>query len=284
MGLLEFLGRRRTARVLAVAGALALMGVVPALAQTETGPPKHDADKLAKTLANPIASLVSIPIQNDWNENVGLNNEGRQYVFQLQPVLPFKLNDDWNLITRVIVPIIGQPVLIEGVPPTFGAGDITPSFFFSPARGRLIWGVGPAFNLPVTSDPFLGSGKYSMGPTGVALMQEGHWTFGALVNQFWSVGGDTGRGDVNQLFLEPFISWSRDGWTFSVNSESTLKWKEEGDARWQVPINVDVSKLIVVGHRPISVKAGPRFYASRVPGGPNWGFRISLTLLFPLAH
>jgi hypothetical protein len=284
--------------VLGVAGALALMCVGPALAQGEPGPQEpaqapqvtvqaggvatavHDSEALAQKLNNPVAALVSVPFQFNWDEGLGPDDEGRRFLLNIQPVMPFKLNDDWNLIARVIMPFIGQPVLIEGAEPSFGMGDITLSTFFSPNKGGLIWGAGPVVLLPVTSDPLLGSGKYGLGPSVVVLKQEGPFTVGALWNQVWSVGGDAGRNDVNQMFLQPFISWGKKGWTLAANTETSINWEAESD-QWTVPINLTVSKVVEIGTHPLSVGAGVRYYADAPPGGPSWGFRLFMTLLFP---
>jgi hypothetical protein len=277
---------------LGAAVALVLAGVSPALAQTapdgETPPQAPPAaagaggaTELAKELSNPVASLVSIPFQLNWDEGLGPDEQGRRFLMNFQPVMPFKLNDDWNLIARVIVPVLAQPVLFEGGQPTSGLGDLLVSGFISPSRGGLTWGVGPVIGLPVSSDPALGSGRYTLGPTAVVLKQAGPWTVGALVNHLWSVGGDPGRKDVNQTFLQPFLAWGRSGWTLSINAESAANWEAEDGQEWTVPINVMVSKVVALGKRPISIQVGPRFYAQQPEGGPKWGFRAALTLIFP---
>ena len=238
------------------------------------------ADDLAKSLANPVASLISVPFQMNWDTGIG-PEKGRRFILNFQPVLPFSVNDDWNLIARIITPVIGQPVLVAGGQPSFGLGDILVSGFFSPKRGSIIWGVGPIVGLPVTSDPALGSGTFNLGPTGLVLKQTGPWTVGALFNHVWSVGGDTGRADVNQTFLQPFVTYSKSGWSFAINSEAVANWKAAGGEQWTVPVNFSVSKVLKLGNKPISMGAGPRFYAKTPTGGPSWGFRWNITLLFP---
>lgn len=282
-----------------LAVALALACASPVLAQSAQGPETPaqtqapgvgaggvaaapgGSEALAKQLSNPVASLVSVPFQLNWDHGLGPDDEGRRFLMNFQPVMPFKLNDDWNLIARVIVPILAQPVLVEGGQPSSGLGDLLISGFLSPSRGGLTWGVGPVIGLPVSSDPVLGSGKYNLGPTAVVLKQAGPWTMGALVNHVWSIGGDAGRADVNQTFLQPFVAYGKKGWTFTVNSESTANWKAESGDKWTVPINVSLSKVVKLGKRPMSIGAGPRFYVDAPSGGPSWGFRLNLTLLFP---
>ena len=253
----------------------------PAVGAGGTTAAPGGSEALAKQLSNPVASLVSVPFQLNWDEGLGSDDEGRRFLLNFQPVLPFKLNEACNLIARVITPVLAQPVLVEGGEPRFGLSDIVLSFFLSPSKGGLIWGAGPVIALPVTYDPVLGSGKYGLGPTVVVLKQSGPFTYGALVNHVWSIGGDAGRADVNQTFLQPFVAYGKKGWTISVNSESTANWKAESGEKWTVPINVSLSKVVKLGRRPMSIGAGPRFYVDAPSGGPSWGFRLSLTLLFP---
>jgi hypothetical protein len=162
---------------------------------------------LATKLSNPISDLVSVPFQFNWEQNVGPSKLTR-FVLNIQPVIPFNVSDDLNLIVRIIAPLISQPPLSDGGTATSGIGDITTSFWFSPSKSRrLTRGAGPAFVLPSTSEPTFGSGKWSAGPTAVALKQTGSWTVGGLWNQVWSFSGDPSRSDVNQMFLQPFVSY-----------------------------------------------------------------------------
>jgi hypothetical protein len=239
------------------------------------------AAELAKKLSNPLASMISVPFQFNWEHGLGYNDDGRRFLMNFQPVMPFQLNPEWNLIARVIAPFIAQPVLFEDGSPTFGMGDIVVSGFFSPNKPGFTWGVGPVISLPTTSDPLLGSGKYSLGPTLVMLAQKGPWTYGALANQLWSVGGDKGRADVNQTLLQPFLAYGKQGWTLTVNAEASANWKASDGNEWTVPIFLGVSKVTSLGGRPISLQAGPRFYVESPEGGPEWGFRVGLTLIIP---
>jgi hypothetical protein len=171
--------------------------------------------------------------------------------------------------------------LFEGGAPAFGVSDILTSFFFSPRRGGLIWGVGPVISLPSTSVPTLGTEKWSAGPTVVALKQDGRWTYGALWNQVWSFSGNATRNDVNQMFLQPFLSYQATPTvTLTVQSETTANWEVDED-RWTVPINTIVSKLSSFGVFPASYQFGFGVWASHPQTGPSWRLRSSIVLLLP---
>ena len=244
---------------------------------------EHDTAELAKQLSNPVASLVSVPFQFNWEQNVGPSDLTR-FILNVQPVMPFSVNEDVNLIVRVIAPLISQPPLVADGEPTFGIGDITTSFFVSPSKSkRMIWGAGPVFVLPSTSEPTLGSGKWSAGPTIVALKQAGPWTVGALWNQVWSFSGDATRPDVNQMFLQPFVSYqTTQTVTLTAQSETTANWEVDDD-RWTVPINFVVAKLSSFGSFPASYQLGFGAFAVHPEIGPSWKLRAAIVVLLPRA-
>jgi hypothetical protein len=147
--------------------------------------------RFSKVLNNPVSSMVSVPLQFNWDQGVGVNDDLRTTI-NFQPVIPVRLTQDVNLITRFILPYVSQPVLVPGGDTANGTSDILLSLFLSPSKaGKVIWGVGPVFSIPTTTDPMLGSGKWSAGPTGLVLKQSGPWTYGVLVNHLWSFA-DTG--------------------------------------------------------------------------------------------
>ena len=252
------------------AAALVFCAAVPGSAQTPPsnapaaaaapGPGGESAD-LAKKLANPISDLVSVPFQFNWEQGVGPEEQTR-FILNVQPVMPFSLNKDWNLIVRVITPLVSQPALFPGGAPAFGVSDVLASFFFSPSRASsFTWGIGPVISLPSTTLPTLGTEKWSVGPTIVALKQAGPWTAGALVNQVWSVAGNADRDDVSQMFFQPFVAHtSKILWTVTLNSEMSANWKAEDD-KWTVPINLTFSKLSSFGPFPASYQFGFGVYA-----------------------
>ena len=241
------------------------------------------ADELAKQLANPIASLISVPLQYNYDENIGPDDKGTRHTTNLQPVAPFSISEDWNLISRTILPLIDQTDIAPGTGNQSGTGDVVQSLFFSPkepSESGWIWGVGPVFLLPTASDDLLGSDQWGMGPTAVALRQSGPWTYGALVNHIEHVTTDRGHADVSATFLQPFLVYGLPGGiSIALNSETTYDWEGEEAA---VPINLQMNKVSKIGSQMIQFGGGVRYWAESSDAGPEgWGARLNLVLLFP---
>jgi hypothetical protein len=248
----------------------------------QEAPAAPDADALAKSLSNPVAALISVPLQFNYDTGFGIDGDGDRWSLNAQPVIPITLNDDWNLISRTIFPMIYQTDVV-GNGSDSGIGDITQSLFFSPKKPTAsgwIWGVGPAFLLPTASEDVLGTEQWAIGPTAVVLKQtESGLTYGALVNYLVSFAGDNDRADVNSVFLQPFLSKALGkGRTVTVNLEGTRDF--EGDA-WNVPINFTYSKVTKIGGQLVSFAGGARAYLETPAGGPDWGVRFVVTLLYP---
>lgn len=241
------------------------------------------AAELAKKLANPIASLISVPLQYNYDEYGGVNDGASVSRLNIQPVIPISLSENWNIITRTIVPLIDQQDFPVPARNESGLGDITASQFFSPKKPTAsgwIWGAGPVEVLPTASEEVLGSEKWGVGPTAVALKQVGPVTFGFLTNHIWSVAGEEDRSDINATFLQPFVSYiTKTKTTFGVNTESTYDWVNE---EWTVPVNVSVAQLFKIGPQIMQLSLGGRYWADSPDGGPeDWGARAQLTFLFP---
>lgn len=252
---------------------------------SQAQPAGGDADaaakesELVKKTLNPVANLISVPIQNNWDFGIG-PADARRYTANIQPVIPFTLNQDWNLITRTILPVVYQESRFTGDGSHSGLGDVSQSFFLSPKDpvGGWILGGGPVLLYPSATDRVLGNGKWGAGPTAVALRQDNGFTYGVLANQVWSYAG-WGNREVNASFLQPFVGYTTKTYTtFMVNTESTYDWQAR---QWSVPMNFMITQMLKVGNQPLSLQLGYRYYADGPKGGPDWGLRFAVTLLFP---
>lgn len=244
--------------------------------------PASDSESLAKSLSNPVASLISVPFQANMDFGSGLTDDGNRMSLNIQPVIPIGITENTNMIVRTIMPIVLQTNLRGDNATDFGLGDVTQSFFFSPKKpgsSGIIWGVGPVFLYPTGTSKYTGGDEWGVGPTIVVLKQFGPTTVGALANHIWSVAGSDSRPDVSATFIQPFISYTtKRATTYSLNTESSYDWKSE---QWSVPINVSVSQLVKIGKQPVSFALGGRYYIVRPDFGPDWGARFVTTLLFP---
>ena len=247
----------------------------------DSGDEKAQAAELAKKLSNPVASLISVPIQENWDFGIGKTN-AQKHTINIQPVIPVSLNEDWNLITRTILPVTYLQSPVRGGEDEFGLGDIVQSFFLSPKEPvkGLILGGGPVFLYPSsTNDVPLGSEKFGLGPTIVLLKQKKGWTVGLLGNHIWSVAGNSNRKEVNATYLQPFMNYTTKKFTtLGVSTESTYDWDNQ---QWTAPILASVSQLVKIGKMPISLGLGGGYYIDSPTGGPEWKLRFSVTFLFP---
>ncbi|NRG17746.1 transporter [Rhizobiales bacterium] len=244
----------------------------------------QDAD-LAKKLSNPVASLISMPFQFNYNTGYG-PADGDNVTLNIQPVIPISLNEKWNLISRTIVSVVWQDDIVGNSGTQFGLSDTTQSLFLppkDPGPCGIIWGLGPVFLLPTGTDSLLSTEKWGAGPTGVVLKQSGPWTYGILGNHFWSFAGDSSRSEVNSTFLQPFLAYTTPtAGTFTLNSESTYDWTNN---EWSIPINAMVAKVVRFGEQPVSFQAGVRYWADSAPGGPGGlGARFTVAFLSPTGN
>jgi hypothetical protein len=261
-----------TSLAVMAAGAFAL----PALAA-------ESEEEIAKKTQNPVASLISVPMKLDYDRNIGPVEQGDKYQLTVQPVIPFSISTDWNLISRSLIPLIDQKDLAPGSGTQSGLGDITQQFYFSPKAPTAegwIWGVGPQILMRTGTDN-LSADKWGLGPDAVVLKQEHGWTYGALANHTWSVSGSSEAKDISATYVQPFLSFMTKTYTiFGINSESTYDWKT---SQWSVPVNLTVTQMLRIGGQLLTVQGGVRYWADTPDGiGPEgWGFRLQLTLLFP---
>jgi hypothetical protein len=240
------------------------------------GPSATDVNELAKQLSNPIASLISVPFQYNYTRTYG--DKGYQNLLNIQPVLPVSISENWNMISRTILPVIQQKNVQPGKT-QFGLGDTVQSLFFSPKKvgvSGLIWGVGPAALIPTGTDR-IGGDTWAFGPTFVVLKQQGPWTLGVLANQLWNTGGPA---DISSLFVQPFLTKGiGKGRTISMNTETTYNWENK---EWLIPFNLAYSKVSKLGDQLVSNQVGARVYLKTPYGnGPDWGLRYTFTLMFP---
>ena len=260
---------------------LAWAGGASAQAPAAETPPKAAADQatnLAKQQQNPISSLISVPLQANWDFGLG-DRDATGTLFNFQPVMPFPVSRSTNLILRVILPLTSQPG--SGEARVNGTGDIVMTAFFSPAKsGRVTWGVGPVFLLPTATNNALGSEKFGIGPSAVVLTQPGPWTIGLLFNHIWSTSGASDREDVSSTFLQPFVNYNLGG-GLAVGAvfEATANWK--ADEHWTAPLVFTVSKVARLGNRPVNFVAGAGPTVASPEGGSTWRFRFMAVFLFP---
>lgn len=245
--------------------------------------PGEDVEgELAKSAQNPVANIISLPFQNNTNFNFG-PREKTQNILNIQPVVPFALGADWNLITRTIVPVISQPPLFAGDDRENGLGDTTFTAFLSPAApGRLIWGAGPVLLLPSATDEKLGTEKWGAGPSAVALTISGPWLFGVLANHIWSFAGDGDREDVNQTLIQPFINYNfPGGWFLTSSPIITANWESDDDQRWTVPLGGGAGKLFFIGRQPVNASVQGFYNVEKPDFQADWTLRLNVQFLFP---
>ncbi|MWB95343.1 hypothetical protein GON26_13320 [Flavobacterium sp. GA093] len=242
---------------------------------------QDDAAELAKKLSNPIASLISVPFQNNSDYGIGTLN-GSRNTLNFQPVLPVSINDNLNMIARVVLPIVTQNNITGVGQKESGLSDAVVSAFFSPknTKNGYTWGVGPAFLIPTGTDDFLTTKKFGIGPTAIALKQTNGWTLGVLANQIWSVAGSSDRPDVSQMFVQPFITHNwKSGAGLGVVAEYTQNWVANTSSVWLVP---NVSGVTSIGTQKVSLAIGPRINIIAPESmRADWGWRAVVIFLFP---
>jgi hypothetical protein len=260
-------------KMLARLVALALLLGTASLAAAE-----DSNTELAKKSQNPVADLISIPLQDNIGFGYGPKNDV-QNVLNIQPVIPVSLNKEWNLITRTILPIIAQP----WPEAEFGLGDLNATAFLSPAApGKLIWGVGPVLQFPTATDRLLGSGKWCAGGAAVALLMEGPWVVGGLLNNIWSYAGNGDRRSVNQMLFQPFINYNLpDAWYVTFSPIITGNWMAAGENVWTVPLGGGFGKIFRIGKLPFNGQLSAYANVAKPEVGPDWTLRVQLAILLP---
>ena len=253
--------------------------------QGQVGPAESDEAQtaaLAKAAQNPIASLISVPFQNNTSFGVGPYNRD-QNLLNIQPVIPVRISENWNLINRIIQPILWQPNVQQPTQGTFGLGDMNPTFFLSPAQPhKMIWGIGPTFVIPTATADQLGQGKFSMGPAVVLLTTPGHWVIGTLINNVWSVAGSGSRPPVNQMLLQYFVNYNmKKGWYLVTSPINTADWRASSGNEWVVPLGGGAGRIMRLGPQPVNITAQLYGNAVHPEGASPWGMRLQIQLLYP---
>ncbi|OQY03525.1 MAG: neuromedin U [Desulfobacteraceae bacterium 4572_123] len=235
---------------------------------------------MAKKTQNPISDLISLPFQ--WNVGFDTGPDGRtSSVLNIQPVIPFNLSEDWNLITRTIVPVVNQPPIGALDREEWGLSNIQFSSFFSPQdSGEWIWGLGPIFEFPTNTHNIQASDNYSAGPTFVALKLDGPWVYGGLINQLWSFYGDDS--EVNKMLIQPFLNYNMDdGWYLTSGPIITANWKAKNSDQWTIPVGGGVGKIVKIGKLPLNLSVHAYYNVEAPESGSDWSARFQVQFLFP---
>lgn len=255
----------------------ALLAASPALAEMS-------AEELAKLAQNPVGNLVSVPFQNNTNLNFGPEKK-TQNVLNIQPVIPISVSDEWNIITRTIVPVISMPSLYPGDDRTNGVGDTVLTAFLSPAKpGHFIWGAGPVVQIPTNSNSELGNKNWGLGPSVVALhLEKGDpWVYGVLVNNIWSLSSNKQGGSYNNGLIQPFVNYNFDGGFYLTSAPIiTADWKAENSQRWVVPVGGGVGKIFHFGRLPVNTQLSAYYNVVTPDNGANWQIRAQVQFMFP---
>ena len=256
---------------------------------------EQSQEDLAKQAQNPIANMISLPLQNNTNFGISPDEDQVQNVLNIQPVIPFSITENLNLITRTIIPIISQPDFFTGGEGRVtGLGDITLSAFFSPTDSKKItWGLGPIFLFPTATDgplggisedggESLGSDKWGAGASFVGLMMPGQWVFGSLLSNVWSFAG-SGERDINLFTWQYFINYNLPkGWYLTSAPIITANWEAaDSDNTWTIPFGGGVGKLLKVGKQPINTQLSAYYNVEKPEFGPDWQLRFQIQFLFP---
>jgi hypothetical protein len=263
--------------MVAASSAAALFAAAPAYAAMS-------AEELAKLAQNPVGNLISVPFQNNTNLNFG-PEKGTQNILNIQPVIPISISDDWNIITRTIIPVISQPALSPGAERKDGVGDIQFTGFLSPANpGKWIWGAGVVVQLPTNSNAVLGNKNWGAGPSVVMLhLDKGSpWVYGVLVNNVWSLTSNKQGGSYNNGLIQPFVNYNLPGGAYLTTSPViTVNWKADNSERWTVPIGGGVGKIFHLGKLPVNTQISAYYNVVKPDFGANWQIRVQAQFMFP---
>lgn len=261
-----------------------LLALLACTATAFTGPVAcaQSDEELARELADPLSTLMRLPLQLDWDRKIGPLRDGDRFSLRALPVVPVDLNSEWNLVSRTDVALVAQSDVSRGAGNQFGLGDLTETLLFTPKTATvagLSWGAGPAFLLPTGTDSRLSARKWGLGPAGALVGAVGRWQYGVVGNHIWSVAGDGNRRDVSTTSLRPFLSYTtRDAWTFGVEAESSFDWETR---RGTLPVALTANRITLVGNHRFGIGGALRHYLDSPESGPHgWAFTANFTLMF----
>jgi hypothetical protein len=262
-------------------GLITAILTLPAMAMTDA-----ETHALAKKSQNPVANMISVPFENNYNGQFGPNN-GDQNVLNIKPVMPMAIGENWNLINRVIMPLVSQPGIPGGHNRQNGLGDTTYQGFISPSKlGKVIWGVGPSVQVPTHTDEVLGNENWAAGPAAVVLSMPGHWVLGGLISQIWDFAGSSNDGsdaDISLLVAQPFVNYNFEGgWYLSMAPIITANWEaDKSSDEWTIPVGGGVGRVFHWGKQAINAKMAYYYNVEKPEFGAQWDFQLTMTLLFP---
>jgi hypothetical protein len=265
---------------IAVIFMLAITPLTTIVSAEEKG--KHDTKALAKQSQNPISTLISLPLEGNLNFNAGPEDE-TDFILNIKPVYPVNISTNWNLINRLIMPVISQGERVRGQGSEFGLGDFNYQAFISPAQsGKVTWGAGPSLVIPTGTNDRLTSDKWSLGPALVVLTMPGNWVVGALAQNVWSFAGDGDNPEVNQFLLQYFINYNmKGGWYLTTAPIITANWKSDSDNQWTVPFGGGVGRVFKIGKQPVNVKLATYYNVEKPKHASDWNLNFQFTFLFP---
>ena len=242
------------------------------------------ASDLAKKTQNPVADMISLPLQ--WNTYFETGPKGKtQNVLLVQPVIPMSIDNDWNFIARPIIPLLDQPAYTDSQNRNCGIGNIQFQGFFSPKKPVNDWvlGFGPYLEFPTNSGPDgrFGSDNCSAGPAFLALQMKGPWVYGGLVTQLWSYAGNDA--EVNTTAIQPFVNYNLpNGWYLTSGPTLTANWSApDSDDQWTIPVGGGIGKVLHIGKLPVNAKVAAYYNAVKPDGGADWQLQFQIQLLFP---
>jgi hypothetical protein len=257
----------------------------------EPGQDEMDLGELSKQTSNPVGSLWQLVMQNDYTLFDGdITDDERQInVFKFQPIMPFRLTDEWKLITRPVIPVVSSEILKNPATGDWdrenGLGDVVllAAFSNTPPTSPNVWGIGPTFIFPTASDDDLGTEKWSVGPVATWFHLGEKWIYGGIVQHWWSFAGDDDRDHVNLTNIQYVLKYRPTpamSIGFSPNIEAN--WKNDSDDVWSVPIGLGADRMFRLGKLPVKIGFEAQYYVEQPDSfGAEWNFRFFVTPVIP---